>query len=590
MTTKQRLLTGPLGLALIDETSKWLQALGAEFNFSHEDLYRIELCFEELVTNVVNYSDPRYANQPVELHAVIEAQRATLTLTDQAAPFDPFSRPPPAVAKTIEEMQIGGQGVHLVREFSNAHRYERRGDRNRIELVFDLAKPTVARAISVKMPRGIDRRHNLENPAFPMVCDGERRRNAEDRRAMGFLSWAQIFQGVPYAAIEGLLEPLAIQDIVGETILLKPGDANDAVRLVLRGRLRVYLDQPGSGDCIDVGVGACVGEMSVIDNRPVSAYVVGEVGTRLLVIDSVTFLNEVLVIPKVARNLLSTLSGRMRRSDELTIKRMRKALEMEQAQRELKYARSIQESLLPREPLFPDDPRLDSVGRMCAAREVGGDFYDIFFLDASHVFFVIADVCGKGLPAALFMVRAIAILRAQSGYEGQSADYAARLIAKLNQQLCAYNDAQQFLTAFCGVLDLETLTVSYVNAGHNPPVVAIGNEAFQYLAEPINPFVGMIDGLSYRAGEVKLEPGSVLLLYTDGVTEAEDKHGNMLGEDRLIARLNAAPSRAAGQLVEAVFADVRDFAADAPQSDDITVLAIRCPATGSTRTAAAQPE
>jgi len=268
----------------------------------------------------------------------------------------------------------------------------------------------------------------------------------------------------------------------------------------------------------------------------------------------------------------------MRRSDELTIRRMRKMLEMEQAQRELQYARSIQKSMLPREPLFADDPRLDCVGRMCTAREVGGDFYDIFFLDARHVFFVIADVCGKGLPAALFMVRAIAILRAQSGFERQSADYASRLIARLNDQLYEHNDAQQFLTAYCGILDLESLTVRYVNAGHNPPAIAMGDGAFAYCGDPINPFVGMIEGISYRAGEMQLKPGSVLLLYTDGVTEAEDTHGGMLGDDRLLARLNAAPSRTARELVDAVFDDVADFAAGALQSDDITVLAIRCPA------------
>jgi len=575
---KQRLLTGPLDQSLVGATSSWLQTLGAEFNFSHEDLYRIDMCLEELVTNVVNYSGPQFARQPVNLHASIEAQRATFTLVDPAAPYDPFSRSPPTVAKTLAEFEIGGQGVHLVREFSDACRYERRDDTNQVELVFELAQPAKSQPLTSRIPRGTDRRRQLESPLPSSVCDGLHRRNAKDRRALGFISWTQIFQGVPYAAIEDLLERMPIQDIAGEIILLKPGDANDSVRVVLQGRLKVYLDQPGSGDFIDVGVGACVGEMSVIDQRPASAHVVAEPGTQLLVIDENAFLNEVMAIPRVARNLMSTLSGRMRRSDELTIRRMRKMLEMEQAQRELQYARSIQKSLLPREPLFADDPRLDCVGRMCTAREVGGDFYDIFFLDPQHVFFVIADVCGKGLPAALFMVRAIAILRAQSGFERQSADYASRLIARLNDQLYEHNDAQQFLTAYCGILDLENLTLRYINAGHNAPAIAMGDGVFEYRGEPINPFVGMIEGIHYRAGEMQLKPGSVLLLYTDGVTEAEDTLGGMLGDDRLLARLNAAPARTARELVDAVFDDVADFAAGAQQSDDITVLTIRCPA------------
>ena len=113
MLTKQRSLTGPLGPGLIGEMSQWLQALGAEFNFSPEDQYRIDLCGEEIVTNIVKYSDPQYANQPVEVRAVIEPQRARLIFIDPAGPFDPFSRPPPAAVTTLEDFAIGGQGVHL---------------------------------------------------------------------------------------------------------------------------------------------------------------------------------------------------------------------------------------------------------------------------------------------------------------------------------------------------------------------------------------------------------------------------------------------------------------------------------------------
>ena len=143
------MLTGPLDTALIGKAGKWLQALGKEFNFSQTDLYRIELCIGELVTNVVRYSDPRYANQPVELHAVIEEKRAVLSLIDPAAPFDPLSFRPPPAAKTIEEMQVGGQGIHLVREFSDAFRYERRENKNRLELVFNLELPTIAKSMTV---------------------------------------------------------------------------------------------------------------------------------------------------------------------------------------------------------------------------------------------------------------------------------------------------------------------------------------------------------------------------------------------------------------------------------------------------------
>ena len=588
MTTKQRLLKGIIDTSMIAATSTWLRGLSEEFGLTHEDLYRIDLCFAELVANVVNYSEAKYANLPLELHAVVEEQRIALTLIDPAQAYDPLCTPPPPAARTIEELQVGGHGLRLVREFCDAHRYERSEGENRIELVFNLAAPTKAPKRGMLVSRDLERRCGAAQPVFPLRCaDGTRvekdRRGKPDRRAKGYLSWAQIFRNVPYSALEDLVDRFPIQHISAVTTVLKPGDLNHEVLIVLDGRLKIYLNQPGVGDFIEIGPGGCVGEMSVIDDQPVSAFAVAEEGTSLLLVDAASFLNDVMAIPKVSRNLMSALSERLRRSNEHVIRRVRKELEMEHVQRELRYARSIQESLLPKEPLFPDDSRLDCVGRMCAAREVGGDFYDVFSLDSQRIFFVIGDVCGKGLPAALFMVRALAALRAQSGGNDRPADSTERTTALLNQQLCAYNDANQFLTAFCGILDLETLTLHYVNAGHNAPLLALGAGPFAYLAEPINPIVGMIEGIEYRAGEVKLTPQSVLLLYTDGVTEAEDNDVNMLGEDRLLACLNAALTRKAGALVENVFAEVNAFAGDAPQSDDITVLALRLAGAGRSK-------
>jgi sigma-B regulation protein RsbU (phosphoserine phosphatase) len=565
---------------MIAAASDWLQRLAEEFGLTHEDLYRIDLCFAELVSNVVKFAEAQYANMPLELKAAIEERRITLTLIDSAQQFDPLSVPPPRVAKTIDELQVGGQGIALVREFSDARHYDRRDNKNRLELVFDLAAPTKAPKRERVVSRHLERRRSTVQPEFPLqqasgpAVEADRRSKA-DRRAKGYLSWAQIFHNVPYSALEDLVDRFPIQSIAATTTVLKPGDLNSEVLIVLDGRLKVYLDQPGSGDFIEIGAGGCVGEMSVIDKQPVSAYVVADAGTRLLMVEAAPFLNEVMTIPNVSRNLMSALSERMRRSNEQMIKRLRKELEMEQVQRELQYARSIQASLLPKEPLFPDDPRLDCVGRMCPAREVGGDFYDAFSLGPKHIFFVIADVCGKGLPAALFMVRAIAALRAQSGDDAPPGGYAELVTNRLNQQLCAYNDARQFLTAFCGIIDLETLKLHYVNAGHNAPLLALGDGPFSYLAEPINPIVGMVEGIGYSAGEIALTPQSVLLLYTDGVTEAEDKDVNMLGDDRLLAHLNALASRKAVDLVDAVFAQVNAFAGAAPQSDDITVLALR---------------
>jgi sigma-B regulation protein RsbU (phosphoserine phosphatase) len=211
---------------------------------------------------------------------------------------------------------------------------------------------------------------------------------------------------------------------------------------------------------------------------------------------------------------------------------------------------------------------------MLPAREVGGDFYDLISLDDRHLLFIVADVSGKGLPAALFMVRAIAALRAQPRQLAPSEHHLEELLASLNEQLCDRNAARQFMTAFCGLLDLQTHRLRYISAGHNPPLLAVGPAPFAYLREPINPPVGMVPGLSYRGGEAQFEPGSRLLIYTDGVTEAEDHASRMLGEDRLLARVQSIPAAVSADLVDAVFAEVLTFADGAQQSDDITVLVI----------------
>ena len=221
------------------------------------------------------------------------------------------------------------------------------------------------------------------------------------------------------------------------------------------------------------------------------------------------------------------------------------------------------------------ETRVDCTGRMRPAREVGGDFYDAFFLDDDNLFFAVGDVCGKGLPASLFMVRAISALRAQTGTNYLDPSYIPEVIARLNQQLCVYNDKQQFLTAFCGILNVATGDVRFVNAGHNPPLVSDAAGRFVYLEEPLNPIIGMIQGLVYRPGTVRLPSGATLLLFTDGVTEAESVNACMYGEERLLELVNMGTLDHASDLVRNVVENVEGFVGEAPQSDDITVLAIR---------------
>lgn len=237
---------------------------------------------------------------------------------------------------------------------------------------------------------------------------------------------------------------------------------------------------------------------------------------------------------------------------------------------ELTYAKEIQHSALPGIfPHYSDCTQFELFASMHTAKEVGGDFYDFYFIGEDKLAFLIADVSGKGIPAAMFMMRAKTLIKdlAESGMEVNEVFTAA------NEKLCENNDANMFVTAWLGVLDLKTGAVEYVNAGHNPPLVKTEGE-FSYLKSRPGFVLAGMDGVRYRKNVLQLTPGDVIFLYTDGVTEAVDNKMQLYGEDRLCTLLNNSdypPERLCG----AVKADVDAFAGDAPQFDDITMLALK---------------
>jgi len=544
MSSQIRILTGAIEPSFISAVSAWIHALFEEFAIGSDDVFRIDLCLEELIVNTLNYAAPEYQGTRFDVRTAISPQRIVIDLIDGAQPYDPIaSHQPKAQPVSLEDCTIGGFGVALVLESATSCRYARNDGKNHLELVFDL----------------------LQAARFP---------DASHLPVSEILSGTDMFRDVPQADCGSLLGGHPIQQFACETVLLRPGDPNDTVFIVLGGTLKIGLGTQDEGELFDVKVGGCVGEMSVIDHRPASAFVIANPETRLLIVAGEAFIQEFLAVPEISRNMLSALAERLRRHNDLVLKRVRLEAEMQLMQRDLGVAKEIQESLLPKEPLFADEQRLDCTGRMCTAKEVGGDFYDAFMLDPDNVFFVIGDVCGKGLPAALFMVRAVSALRAQSYGNYLEPGYTGNLIASLNRQLCTSNDKQQFLTAFCGILNLASGAIQYLNAGHNPPVITGADGKFAYLSEPINPIVGMIEGLVYEAGTINLPAGGVLLLYTDGVTEAETHDQSMYEEDRLLECLNTSPDKNAATLVTRVFDAVEQFVAGAPQSDDITVLAV----------------
>lgn len=241
-------------------------------------------------------------------------------------------------------------------------------------------------------------------------------------------------------------------------------------------------------------------------------------------------------------------------------------------------AKSIQSNVLP--TLFPPYPdladKIDIFACMRTAREVGGDFYDFYFVGRGKLALVIADVSGKGVPAALFMMRAKTTL--QTLLKG-GGDLAA-IVAEVNGRLCQNNEANMFVTAWIGVVDLASGSVEYVNAGHNPPILRHADGSFSYLRGRQGPPLAVMDGVRYRKPTISLAPSEGIFLYTDGVTEAANRTNDLFGEDRLLAAIARPPAdgaafRASRRLCDDILAEVDAFAEGAEQADDITMLAFK---------------
>jgi sigma-B regulation protein RsbU (phosphoserine phosphatase) len=234
--------------------------------------------------------------------------------------------------------------------------------------------------------------------------------------------------------------------------------------------------------------------------------------------------------------------------------------------KELEYAKQIQLSALPTN--FPNGDDYSIYAQMIAAKEVGGDFYDFYKLSDTTVAFLAADVSGKGIPAAMFMMTAKTIIKdlAESGMEVHD------IFTKANEKLCENNESGMFVTAWMGILDLTTGQVKFANAGHNPPLLKRANGSFEYLKTRAGFVLAGMEGIRYRMGELTLQPGDRLFLYTDGVPESTNGENKLYGEDRLLAFMNQNAATEATALLPALKRNIDAFVGEAPQFDDITML------------------
>jgi sigma-B regulation protein RsbU (phosphoserine phosphatase) len=239
---------------------------------------------------------------------------------------------------------------------------------------------------------------------------------------------------------------------------------------------------------------------------------------------------------------------------------------------ELSIAATIQKSMLPNTfPPFPGRDELDIYALMRPAKEVGGDFYDFFLIDEHHLCVVVGDVSGKGVPAALFMSVTKYLVEAVAA-EGAPPE---EILRRVNGQLARNNESCMFVTLFAGILDLKTGELSYANAGHNPPITLTTDGQTTFLERPGGPILGVMDDATFRMDRLFLKPGEVLLAYTDGVTEAANTAGEFFAEDKLETAMKSFIKTPSQEIAKSLLNEIDMFCRDAPQTDDITILAIR---------------
>ncbi|MGO8954289.1 MAG: SpoIIE family protein phosphatase [Rhodomicrobium sp.] len=554
----------------------WLAEICAREAIADDVAFAMDVCLEELFSNIVRHGGPGASPlSKVGLSIKIEPGRTRMTVTDDGRPFDVSQAPAQKILLPLEQVQPGGLGILLAQKFASRLTYERAGGLNAVTAEF-LRNPDDEAALSeIVTPSG-----------------GE--------QMPDFLA-ASVF----HAALEEIapcrLEP-------GE-VLIRQGEAGETAYFLKSGSVLVYSETSyGPVPLATLHAPRLIGEIAVLAGLPRTASVRTLTPADVFPIPRATLL----AIGEKAPNLLVSVIGQLGRQiggvnkaiglytnalaalerrefDEHILADLTnptpeleafaaafrrfadQILHKRRQQDEMASAAIIQQSLLP-DPsvLAAFAGRLDLHAEMRAARHVGGDFYDFFMLDDGRLAIAIGDVCGKGIPASLFMAIVVTVLRLAARQERnvQSA------VALANSILCSNNASSMFATLIYGVLDLGTGLLEYCNCGHNQPLL------LKRHGEPLSlpggglP-VALFPEVTPQVFRATVEPGDVMVFITDGVTEAMTRSSEEFGEKRLIDMLSGLQEGPASGFVSRIFSAVNAFADGADPSDDITVVALK---------------
>ena len=407
--------------------------------------------------------------------------------------------------------------------------------------------------------------------------------------SVNLLANIPFFTDLPNIELDRLLSELAVVNLKSREILFREGDAGEHLYVVVSGELEILMG-PDTHDELILNIvheGEYIGEMSLIQpggQRTVSARARGEV--VLLSMSRTQFKDLLVRHPELAKTMVSVLSQRLVNTNLSTFRGLteknrqlqaaydelkaaqEQLIEKERLERELKVAAEIQLSILP--DVLPSHPNYDFGGRILPARQVGGDFYDVFDLGDNKLGILIGDVADKGVPSAIFMARAHALIIA----EADRASSPGEVLRMVNKHITRLEKSTQFVTALYGVLDTTTREFSYARAGHEPPLLLDADGTVRRLPHQPGMALGLWENIALDEYSLVLPKGSLLMMFTDGMTDCRNPKGEPFGLERIKSTMTELKDNSAQGGCDQLFETLMEYQNGSKQDDDVTLVAV----------------
>lgn len=407
--------------------------------------------------------------------------------------------------------------------------------------------------------------------------------------SLNLLSKIPLFAGLPVRELDEIISALDVRELDDREILFREGDPGEHFFVVLSGVLEVLMAEETPEELLlnVLYEGEYLGEMSLLmpgGHRTASVRARGK--STLLSMSRTQFMDITKKHPELAISMVRVLSQRLDATNTATFRDLTEKnrqlqtaydelkaaqaqlIEKERLERELQVAADIQLSILP--DVLPDFPEFGFGARILPARQVGGDFYDVFTLKDGRVGVLIGDVADKGVPSALFMARAHALIMAEADI-GLTAGDALRLV---NSHITRLQKSTQFVTVLYGILDLKTREFSFARAGHEPPLLLHLDGSVERIPHSAGMALGLWDEITLDERSVVLAPGDTLLLYTDGMTDCRDPNGEAFGLERIKEVLSGFGNFNAQQVCDNLLETLKKYQDGSKQDDDVTLVAV----------------